>query len=205
MEAFLYILRPLSYVLAAYLIGSISTAILLCRLFKLPDPRTQGSKNPGATNVLRFGGKKLAFVVLLGDALKGFLAVWLVKWLGAQYFTIGMAGFAAFLGHLYPIYFRFQGGKGVATALGVWLAFSWWLGLAAMAIWLVSALVSRLSSLGAVIMTLAIPGPMLGLLPPAYWPGVVSMCIFLLWRHRVNINRIFEGTEPKIGKKSTNE
>lgn len=189
-------------IIAAYLLGSLSTAIIVCKLSGLPDPRTQGSGNPGATNVLRFGGKKLAAMVLLGDMLKGLLPVIFAKSLGVSDLVLACTGFATFLGHCYPIFFSFKGGKGVATALGVMLGISWLLGLLLLSVWLLIATVLRISSLAAISAAFAAP-LIAGLLIPA--PEVVIMAIaisaILLWRHRVNIHNLYKGVEPKIGKK----
>src|SRR5689334_17854922 len=133
----------------AYLIGSISTAIVTCKIMRLPDPRDQGSGNPGATNVLRFGGKKAAIITLMGDMLKGVIPVLAAKWFGFNTVGLSLVAFAAFLGHLYPIFFRFQGGKGVATAFGCFIALSWPLGLLLAATWLIIAILFRYSSLAA--------------------------------------------------------
>lgn len=186
----------------AYLIGSLSTAIIACRLTGLPDPRGQGSGNPGATNVLRFGGKKLAIIVLLGDMLKGLLPTVVVSLLGGSSLLVALAGAAAFLGHLYPIFFGFKGGKGVATALGVILAISWMAGLTLLAVWLVVAFTLRYSSLAALCAALSAP-----LICWLYRPDaailvmMTGMSGLLIWRHRTNINNLLQGAEPKIGKK----
>ncbi len=196
-------LLDIALIIAGYLLGSLSSAIILCRLAGLPDPREQGSGNPGATNVLRFGGKKLAILVLLGDLLKGFLPVWAGQVLGMAPATVALAGVAAFCGHLYPLYFGFRGGKGVATALGVLLGFSWLLGLATMAIWLVMAFAFRFSSLAAI--TAAVAAPFLGdwlMAAPAYPFAIAFMSLLLLLRHRGNIRNLLQGREPKIGQKS---
>jgi len=134
-----------SLVIFAYLAGSLSSAIIMCKLFSLPDPRSQGSGNPGATNVLRFGGKKIAILVLTGDVLKGLIPVLIASTVGLTATGIALVGVSAFLGHLYPVFFKFQGGKGVATALGVLLGISWLLGVAIIVTWLVTAVIFRLS------------------------------------------------------------
>ena len=133
-------------IIIAYLIGSLSSAIIVCKLMGLPDPRGEGSGNPGATNVLRFGGKKAAAITLLGDTLKGLLPVLLAKYLDITILGIALVGLAAFLGHLYPIFFEFKGGKGVATMLGVLFGFSWWIGLATAGTWLFVAKILKISS-----------------------------------------------------------
>jgi|SRR5688500_6863735 glycerol-3-phosphate acyltransferase PlsY len=183
---------------AAYLLGSISFAVLVSKLMRLPDPRSYGSKNPGATNVLRTGSKVAAVLTLVGDAAKGGVAVWL-----AAYFTDQLAavGLAAFLGHLYPLFHRFQGGKGVATAAGVLLALDWRIGAGTIATWLLIAFFLRYSSLAALVAALFAP------LATAYLLGwqsalvVAVMSAFLVWRHRANISRLLAGTEPRLGAK----
>ncbi len=187
----------------AYLIGSLSSAILICKLLRLPDPRTKGSGNPGATNVLRIAGKKTAAAVLLLDALKGFLPVYFAS--TTLHFNLLWQGFvalAAVIGHIYPVFFGFKGGKGVATFLGGILALSWPLGVMLLAIWLVMAKLFHYSSLAA--LTMAVLSPFLGLL--FYRPVVVVpiflMAFLLVYHHRSNIMRIATGKESKIGSKS---
>ncbi|HHK74811.1 MAG TPA: glycerol-3-phosphate 1-O-acyltransferase [Rhizobiales bacterium] len=195
-------LLTVSLVLLAYLMGSLSSAIIMCRLFSLPDPRSQGSGNPGATNVLRFGGKKIAIMVLTGDILKGLIPVLVATYAGLAPAGIALVGVAAFLGHLYPIFFGFQGGKGVATALGVLLGMSWLLGLAMIAVWLVMAVIFRISSLSAI--TAAICAPLFTwlLVPdPLSMASVTVMAAFLLIRHKSNISNLLHGKEPRIGEK----
>ncbi len=190
------------FILFAYLIGSLSTAIIYCKIAGLPDPRSQGSGNPGATNVLRFGGKKVAIIVLLGDLLKGLIPVLLAKWLEFSAAAVALVGIVAFLGHLYPVFFRFQGGKGVATALGVLLGISVWVGLSVLVIWLVVASLSRLSSLSALIAAFFSPLLVYLLTPaPEYILLAILLALLLIWRHRRNIQKIMNGTESKIGKK----
>ncbi|NOY63647.1 MAG: glycerol-3-phosphate 1-O-acyltransferase PlsY [Gammaproteobacteria bacterium] len=187
---------------AAYLLGSLSSAIIYCRVMRLPDPRSQGSGNPGATNVLRFGGKKAAIIVLLGDLLKGLIPVLLVKLLGFPPIVVAAVAFAAFLGHLYPLFFRFQGGKGVATALGALTGLSWAVGGAMVVTWVLMAFLFRLSSLAALIAALLAPLYVFWLQPgTAYVTASVIMALLLVLRHRTNINNLIAGTEPKIGKK----
>jgi glycerol-3-phosphate acyltransferase PlsY len=188
-------------VLGAYLLGSISFAIVLSRLMGLPDPRSYGSKNPGATNVLRTGRRAAAVLTLAGDAAKG----WLAAWLAGRYLpdAMALAGLAAFLGHLYPVYHRFQGGKGVATAAGVLLGFDPWLGAGTLLTWIVVAVLSRYSSLASVVAALVAP---LGALWRFGWmhiPAVVLvMAALLIWRHRANIRRLAAGTESRLGQKA---
>jgi glycerol-3-phosphate acyltransferase PlsY len=189
-------------VLVAYLLGSLSSAIIVCRIAGLPDPRSDGSGNPGATNVLRLGGKKPAIVTLAGDMLKGLLPVLLGHALGLAPVLLALVGLAAFLGHLYPVFFRFQGGKGVATALGVLLGLDWVVGLATVATWLAVAFVTRYSSLSALIATGLAPvwvAWRFGSLEPAV--ACVVMTALLFWRHAGNIRRLAAGEEPKIGQK----
>jgi len=205
-------LYPLLATVAAYLVGSLSFAVIVSRVMGLSDPRTFGSKNPGATNVLRSGSKAAAILTLLLDAAKGWLPVAPAVWYGAPYGlgegTLAMVGLAAFLGHLYPVFFRFVGGKGVATALGVLLGVNGWLGLAAMLIWLGMALVFRYSSLASIVA--AVLAPVLYVLADgALWTmnksaalGIAVMGLFLLYRHAENINRLIKGTESRLGKKA---
>lgn len=198
--------------LLAYLIGSLSFAVIVSRLMGLKDPRSYGSKNPGATNVLRSGSKAAAIVTLLLDAAKGWLPVMLVKWFGAAYGlgegTQALVGIAAFLGHLYPVFFGFVGGKGVATAAGVLLAFEPWLGVATLATWLIIAVFFRYSSLASMVAAVFAPAYyLLGDGVAWYAAGAKTlalavMAVFLLYRHRENINRLMAGTESKLGKKS---
>ena len=189
-------------VLVAYLLGSLSSAIIVCRLAGLPDPRSGGSGNPGATNVLRLGGKKPAIITLAGDLLKGLLPVLLGHAFGLAPVVLALVGLAAFLGHLYPVFFRFQGGKGVATALGVLLGLDWVVGLATVATWLVIAFVTRYSSLSALVATGLAPAWVawrFGALEPAVACAVMTLLLF--WRHAGNIRRLAAGEEPKIGQK----
>ena len=199
-------------VLAAYLIGSLSFAVIVSRLMGLNDPRSYGSKNPGATNVLRSGNKAAAVATLLLDALKGWLPVMLVKWLGADYGlgggTVAAVGLAAFLGHLYPVFFGFKGGKGVATAAGVLIGISWVLGLATLATWLIVAYFSRYSSLAS--LAAAVFSPLFYLFGDrAAWyvdKSILMMLVvisaLLIYRHRDNINKLLKGTESRLGAKA---
>jgi glycerol-3-phosphate acyltransferase PlsY len=191
------------FVFAAYLLGSVSFAVLMSKAFGLADPRTYGSGNPGATNVLRSGKKAAAVLTLLGDAAKGWLAVVLAQWFAPQdenfLMLIALVTLAVFLGHVFPVFLRFRGGKGVATALGVLLALSGWLGLAALATWLLVALAFRWSSLAALVAATGAPiyAMVLGL--PREWvlaSGVISL--LLIWRHKGNIRNLLAGTETKI-------
>lgn len=202
---------PALAMVAAYLIGSLSFAVVVSRFMGLADPRTYGSKNPGATNVLRSGNKAAAIVTLLLDALKGWLPVVLVQVYGERFGlgagTVAVTGFAAFLGHLFPVFFRFQGGKGVATAAGVILAFNPWLGLASLATWVIIAVFFRYSSLASIVTAVFAPAYFL-LGGGVAWeaPGVMvlalaAMAVLLVWRHAENINRLIAGTESKLGSK----
>jgi glycerol-3-phosphate acyltransferase PlsY len=183
----------------AYLIGSLSAAIITCKLMGLPDPRTQGSRNPGATNVLRIAGKRTAALVLLGDMLKGLIPLLAARAFDVEDHILAAVGLAAFLGHLYPIYFGFHGGKGVATSLGILLGLSWPLAAAVLATWLFMARVFRISSLSA--LTAAIAAPLYTWLLLNSAPLLVMVCVIsamLLWRHRGNIQRLISGAEGKI-------
>lgn len=191
-----------SLILAAYLLGSLSSAIIICKLAGLPDPRGQGSGNPGATNVLRFGGKKLAALVLLGDILKGLIPATVAILIGLAPDTVAIVGLAAFVGHLYPVFFGFRGGKGVATAVGVILALSWITGLALIATWLLISFLLRISSLAAIGSAILAPAYIWYLTAqPAYVIAVGIMSLILIWRHRSNIRNLLSGQEPRIGKK----
>ena len=191
-------------ILAGYLFGSISTAIIVCKLMGLPDPRTGGSGNPGATNVARLGGKKAAALTLVGDMLKGLIPVLIAHALHASPVILAGTALAAFLGHLYPVFFGFRGGKGVATALGVIYGLDWRVGLLTTAIWLGMALLFRYSSLAALVAILLAPLGFLWLWPqPAVVAAMVIMTVLLYWRHRGNISNLLNGKEGKIsfGKK----
>lgn len=202
---------PLLAIGAAYLVGSLSFAVIVSRTMGLNDPRTYGSKNPGATNVLRSGSKVAAVVTLVLDALKGWLPVMLVKWYGAAYGlgdgTVALVGLAAFVGHLFPVFFRFVGGKGVATALGVLVATSWILGLATGVTWLVIAYFFRYSSLASVVAAVFAPvyyifgdGVAWAMDKNTVFSTTV-MSLMLIWRHSENISRLVKGTESKLGSK----
>ncbi len=189
-------------ILIAYLFGSLNSAIILCKALSLPDPREQGSGNPGATNVLRFGGKKLAASVLFFDILKGVIPVSVALIIGIEQTIIAVVAFAAFIGHLYPLFFKFKGGKGVATAFGVLITMNWLVGLSILATWLVMALTFRLSSLSA--LTASILAPLyVGLFIGDHITTAITaiMSALLLWRHRSNIRNLLAGKEPKIGRK----
>ena len=187
-------------IFAAYLVGSISTAIVISRTLGLPDPRDHGSGNPGATNVLRLGGRKAAVITLVGDLVKGLAPVWFANLIGLSPLATALVGLAALVGHIFPVFFHFRGGKGVATALGVLIGLSWQTGLAAALTWIVVARLTRLSSLAALIATI--------LTPVFAWfsgaPGqtiliLLAICVLVIWRHRDNIKRLVAGEEGKIG------
>lgn len=195
------------FVIAAYLIGSISFAVVMSRVFGLSDPRTYGSGNPGATNVLRSGNKKAAIATLIGDAAKGWFAVWLALRLAGTYgiddLGIALVVLAVFIGHLWPVFFRFEGGKGVATALGVLLGLNIWLGLATLATWLIVAYAFRYSSLAALIAAVFAPfyyGLLFGADEILF--AVAVMSALLLFRHSKNISNLMAGKESRIGSKS---
>ncbi|MCX7896888.1 MAG: glycerol-3-phosphate 1-O-acyltransferase PlsY [Rhodocyclaceae bacterium] len=192
--------------LLGYLLGSVPFAVIVAKAFGLRDPRTFGSGNPGATNVLRTGHRLAAALTLLGDAGKGLCALWLSSALGASADVSAWAGFAAFLGHLYPVFLRFRGGKGVATALGVLAGLQPLIALAVALLWIAVALISRYSSLAA--LGAAALAPLLAFA----WAGfssptavVVAMAALLIWRHRSNIRRLLAGTESRIGEKNATQ
>jgi glycerol-3-phosphate acyltransferase PlsY len=195
-------LVPVVWIVAAYLLGSIAFGILISKLYGLPDPRSVGSGNIGATNVARSGKKSAAVLTLLGDAFKGWFPVWLALQSGMLMWVVSGVALAVFFGHLYPIYHRFKGGKGVATALGVMLAISPWLGLAALAAWLVVFAATRYSSLGAIVAAALAPVFAWYLLPyQDYVLTVLVMSAWLIWRLRTNIQKLLAGTESGFGKK----
>ncbi len=190
----------LGMIIFAYLCGSISSAILVCRLAGLPDPRQNGSGNPGATNVLRIGGKGAAAAVLLFDILKGMLPVWLAYTLAVSPVYLGLTAIAACLGHIYPVFFRFKGGKGVATALGAIAPIGWDLTGLMTGTWVLTVLLSGYSSLGAIISALIAPFYVWWFKPQFTFPVAMLSCLILL-RHHDNIQRLWRGEEPKIWKK----
>ena len=190
-------------VVSAYLLGSVSFAVLVSTAMGLKDPRTYGSKNPGATNVLRSGNKLAAVLTLIGDSLKGWLAVYLAKTFAEQYnfgdATISLVALAVFLGHLFPIYHRFEGGKGVATAAGILLAVNIWLGLATLGVWIVIAVIFKYSSLAALIAAIFAPlfqFIVFGEAPMTIAVGAIGL--LLIWRHRLNIGRLLRGEESRL-------
>jgi glycerol-3-phosphate acyltransferase PlsY len=207
------VLYPALATVLAYLIGSLSFAVIVSRTMGLNDPRTYGSKNPGATNVLRSGSKAAAVVTLLLDALKGWLPVVAVKWWGEPYGlgdgTMALVGLAAFLGHLFPIFFRFVGGKGVATALGVLVGVSGWLGLAVGLTWLIIAYFFRYSSLASLVAALFAPAyyafgnEVAWAMDKSLLLSIAVMSLLLIWRHAENISRLVQGKESKLGQKKS--
>jgi len=206
-------LYPVIATVLAYLIGSLSFAVVVSRVMGLSDPRTYGSKNPGATNVLRSGSKKAAVLTLLLDALKGWLPVFVVKGWGEAFGlgdgTVALVGLAAFLGHLWPVFFKFAGGKGVATAAGVIFGFNPWLGLAALLTWVIVAYFFRYSSLASIVTAVFAPAYFLfgkGVAWDASGSVVLSlavMALLLVWRHAENINRLIAGKESRLGAKKS--
>ncbi|UOD49301.1 glycerol-3-phosphate 1-O-acyltransferase PlsY [Orrella daihaiensis] len=196
------------FAVLGYLLGSVPFAVVTSRVMGLADPRTYGSGNPGATNVLRTGNKKAAILTLLGDAAKGWLAVWLAHQITGHSDVVAITALAVFLGHLFPVFLKFKGGKGVATALGVLLAIEPLLGLATMLSWLVIAVFFRMSSFAAIASALFAPFYYF-ILSGVLWPlsgsiltAISLISLMLIWRHKANISRILNGTEPKIGKKT---
>lgn len=187
--------------IGSYLIGSLSAAITICKLMGLPDPRTQGSRNPGATNVLRIADKKTAALVLFGDVLKGFIPLVVARALQMEDHVLAAVGLAAFLGHLYPVYFGFHGGKGVATSLGILLGLAWQVAAAVLVTWLFMSKLFHISSLSAI--TAALAAPLYTYLLLDSVPLLIMVCVIstmLLWRHRTNIQRLLSGTENRIGQ-----
>ena len=185
----------------AYLLGSISSAIVIARLFGLKDPREVGSGNPGATNILRYGGKKAAILTLLGDVLKGVAPVLIAHTLGVDSVILALTMLAAFLGHVFPVFHGFKGGKGVATAFGALTAMNGWVGLALVGSWLVMAITTRYSSLSAITVSVLAPVFVWWFVrEPALILATGIMALLLLWRHRSNIQKLLAGTETKIGR-----
>ncbi|HEY9278701.1 MAG TPA: glycerol-3-phosphate 1-O-acyltransferase PlsY [Eoetvoesiella sp.] len=198
-------------VFGSYLVGSVSFAVVVSRVMGLQDPRTFGSKNPGATNVLRTGNKKAAILTLLGDAAKGWLAVWITLKLADQFqlsdLVIGLSAVAVFLGHVFPVFLNLKGGKGVATALGVMLALEPWLALATAGTWIIVAYASRYSSLAAIVAAIFAPlyylfgGNIAWGFSPFICLAIVVISVILLFRHKANIARLMQGKEARIGNK----
>jgi glycerol-3-phosphate acyltransferase PlsY len=193
----------LLYILAAYLIGSFSSAVVVCKVMGLSDPREGGSNNPGATNVLRLHGKPAAIITLAGDLLKGLIPILIGKMLGVDHGVLASMGLAAFLGHLYPVFFGFEGGKGIATFIGVIFGLAWQVGVTFMVTWVVIAKLFKFSSLAALV------GSMVSILavsfflpPPYYLIAMIIMVPLIFWRHKANIEKLIAGTESKIGEKA---
>ena len=193
-------MTPLIFTLIifAYLIGSVSSAILLCRLFRLPDPREQGSKNPGTTNVLRLAGKNMAAAVLFLDILKGFFTVWTVQVLSMSNLVIAIAAIAVFLGQLFPIFFNFRGGKGIAITVGIITAFYWQLSLLLVLIWVLVFLIFRISSLAALIATIVAIMSVFWLPDREFASCIMIMSLLIFFRHKQNIKNLFNKSECKI-------
>jgi len=193
-------LPGIALVVAAYLLGSLSSAVLVCRTLGLPDPRGEGSGNPGATNVLRFGGRKAGALTLAGDFLKGVLPLAAARLLDQDPAVLGLVGLAAFLGHLYPVFFGFQGGKGVATGLGVLLGWHWLALVLTVAVWLAMAAAFRISSLSALAAFLLAPAIVHWVTAaPALTAATAAMTLLIYWRHRSNIANLIAGKEDRIG------
>lgn len=199
-------MNTILFAIAAYLIGSLSFAVVVSKLFGLADPRTYGSKNPGATNVLRSGNKAAAALTLIGDCVKGWFAVWLVQKFGMQYGVdengIALVAIMVFIGHLWPVFFRFKGGKGVATALGVLFGINVWLGVATLVTWLAVAFAFRYSSLAALVAAVFAPfyyGLLFG--TDIILLAILAMSALLVYRHRTNIGNLLVGKESRIGSK----
>jgi glycerol-3-phosphate acyltransferase PlsY len=198
METNLHIITVTCFVVIGYFCGSLSSAIIVSKLKHLPDPRTIGSKNPGATNILRIAGKWPAFLVLIADMLKGLLPVLLARIVGLHGFALGLVALSTFLGHLYPIFFKFKGGKGVATFFGTMFALSFWVGIAMIATWILVALIFRYSSLAALMAAILSPIYLAIFTDFGYLLPVLLMTLLIVWKHRPNISRLRVGTEEKI-------
>jgi glycerol-3-phosphate acyltransferase PlsY len=194
-------LITLALIIASYLLGSICTAIIVCKVLGFPDPREQGSSNPGTTNVLRIAGKGPAALTFLGDVLKCVIPVLIGHSLNLSWMMLGMVGLAAFMGHLFPVFFKFEGGKGVATAFGFAIALHWQLGLATVICWLIVAAITRYSSLAALITWALAPFLAWYLVSPDLVYSLAPMSLMLIYRHKENIRKLKNGTESKIGKK----
>jgi glycerol-3-phosphate acyltransferase PlsY len=196
-----YYLNIILFAGLSYLIGTISTAIITCKIMGLEDPRKVGSNNPGATNVLRHGGKKAAIITLLGDMLKGLIPILIIIQLQADTLTVALVGLFALLGHIFPIYYRFKGGKGVATYYGVILGINWLVGLIALAIWLTMAALFKISSLSALVSIFLAPFVLWHFSQSAELTGAAAlMSIIVFWRHQSNIKHLIQGTEERIDK-----
>ncbi len=188
--------------IVAYLVGSIPFAVVVSRAMGLPDPRSYGSGNPGTTNVLRSGSKVAALLTLVGDAAKGWVAVWGAMKLGLAVEVVAVVALAVFLGHVFSVWLRFQGGKGVATAAGVLFALDWRVGLATLGIWLLVVVATRYSSLGALVASAAAPAAVYGFAGPGpIFVASLAMSAVLVWRHEANIRKLLRGEESRIGQK----
>ena len=194
-------MAALFFVVLAYLIGSLNFAIIVCKIAGLPDPRQEGSRNPGATNVLRMGGKKLAAIVMAGDALKGLIPVLIARAFDIHGLELSFVAMAAVLGHMYPIFFRFQGGKGVATILGAIFGLSAFVGLLVVLTWFIIAKLFKYSSLASLCSIILLPIYLVIFSNTAYVAPMIIIMILIVYRHRQNIQRLINRTEPKIGKK----
>lgn len=195
---------PYFLVILAYFVGSLSAAIISCKLLGKADPRTVGSKNPGATNVLRHGGKKAAIITLVGDMLKGVLPVAVGHVLELSWDWLALVGIAAFLGHLFPVYYGFKGGKGVATAFGVFVGLNPIIGIVVLLTWMVSAIIFNISSLSALIATLLAPVYFYVVTDSlSLFIGLLFITVLIYWRHRSNIIELIDGTEDKIVDKGS--
>ncbi len=188
--------------IVAYLFGSISSSIIVSKIFKTPDPRKEGSGNPGTTNMLRLAGKKPALYTLLGDLLKGAIAILLARWVfGQSGLNLGLVAVAVYIGHVFPVFHKFKGGKGVATGFGAMLAMSPLVGVIVIVIWAATAGIFRYSSLAALVAYLVAPFLMLFLSSPTYFIGFAIIAVLVFWRHQENIQRLRSRTETKFGKK----
>lgn len=191
-------IKLLSSLILAYLVGSITWSIILAKLFHLPDPRTTGSGNPGATNMMRTSGKRMGIVVLLGDLLKGFVVILIAKYWGLHGFGLALVGLAAIIGHLFPLYFQFQGGKGVATSLGVFLGLSSMVGLLLIILWVLFVVCFRYASLASLIIIILAPLVMLFSGHGSYFFPLLFISALVIWKHLDNIHRLYQRTENKI-------
>ena len=195
-------LSSIALCIFAYLMGSVSTAIIVCKVLRYPDPRSEGSNNPGTTNVLRIAGKFPAILTLVGDVVKGVIPILVGRWLLMDDYILAMMGLCAFLGHLYPVFFNFEGGKGVATALGVITTLSWPIGLSIMLIWLIVAVLARFSSLAA-LTSWALAPLIVYLVDSAFLYPMTVMSLLLIMRHHENIKKLLNGSESRIGGDKT--
>jgi glycerol-3-phosphate acyltransferase PlsY len=191
------------FLVIAYLMGSFCSAIIVCKIMRLPDPRTQNSGNPGVANVLRIGGKRAAAITMLGDVLKGTIPILLARVFHLEGFALALVGLAAFLGHLYPIFFKFKGGKGAATGFGVLIALAPYVSLLAIVTWLIVAIMFRYFSLAAIVTAIFVPIYILIYSRASYLAPVIIMMLMIIWKHMDNIQRLLKGTERKISLSKT--